>query len=149
MVVTRYLAAGARLRWGFPSNSSPSLCLSERWSPGPSICGTKPLHAIGDIHQGSEEVSSCSGGAAAAGWRFAACVVVAVAPSSLSLRVHVCRPPCMAPSRVVVHVSLFRCCRLGPSAAVRPLLAHSSRQLRGHRCRATHEISLFSMYEYQ
>ena len=36
-----------------PTNPSPSLCLSERWSPGPSICGTKPLHAIGDINQGS------------------------------------------------------------------------------------------------
>ena len=98
-----------------------------------------PLHAIGDIHQGCEEVSSCSGRAAAAGWRFAACAVAAVAPPSLSLRAHVRRSSCMAPSRAVVHVSLFRCCRLGPSAAVRPLLAHSSRQLRGHRRRATHE----------
>ena len=51
-----------------------------------------PLHAIGDIHQGSGEVSSCSGRVAAAGWRFAACAVAAVAPPSLSLRAHVRRP---------------------------------------------------------
>ena len=39
MVVTRVLSAGAWHRWVFPSNSSPSLCLSVRWSPSPSICG--------------------------------------------------------------------------------------------------------------
>jgi len=84
---------------GFPKQLQPILVPFGTVVAKPEYLRKKsPLHAIGDVHQGCDEVSSWSGRAAAAGWRFAACAVAAVVPPLLSLRARVRRSSCLAPS---------------------------------------------------
>ena len=56
---------------GFPKQLQPILVPFGTVVAKPEYLRKKsPLHAIGDVHQGCDEVSSWSGRAAAAGWRF-------------------------------------------------------------------------------